>query len=277
MSAAGSADGSVASPPPSSGSPSPRRDASGSDSEGGALVGAPATAASPASVAPPEAAGDSSEADGGFGGDADGGDLANAIVAASANAAASGLLLAGQVAAADSPRASQGAAALVDQGPGYLDAPVSRRQSFSDSVTGRERSGSGCSQSCCVAAMTPSPRNALSPANIRALPRPCSPQIAIPRYRWRRSVSGERTSKRGLPLRWGGRLSVRPLMVRMAARTRLVVRRGPWGRSPEGRVPLRLRLVCLQLASRSPLRASRLSKRWRPRRRPARRLPPTWP
>ncbi|CAN0042482.1 unnamed protein product, partial [Ectocarpus sp. 12 AP-2014] len=123
MSAAGSADGSVASPPPSSGSPSPRRDASGSDSEGGALVGAPATAASPASVAPPEPAGDSSEADGGSGGDADGGDLANAIVAASANAAASGLLLAGQVAAVDSPRASQGAAALVDQGPGYLDAP----------------------------------------------------------------------------------------------------------------------------------------------------------
>ncbi|CAN0228684.1 unnamed protein product, partial [Ectocarpus sp. 13 AM-2016] len=231
---------------------------SGSDSEEGALVGAHAATASPASVAPPEAAGDSSEADGGSGGDADGGDLANAIVAASANAAASGLLLAGQVAAADSPRASQGAAALIDQGPGYLDAPVSRRQAFSDSV------GSDCSQSCCVAVMTPCPLA----ADVTA---------AEAHLRRRRSVSGERVSKRGLPLRWGGRLSVRPLMVRMAARTRPVVRRGPWGRSPEGRVPLRLRLVCPQFASRPPLRASRPSKRWRPRRRPARRLPPTWP
>ncbi|CAN0503714.1 unnamed protein product [Ectocarpus sp. 12 AP-2014] len=257
MSAAGSADGSVASPPPSSGSPSPRRDASGSDSEEGALVGEPATAASPASVAPPEAAGDSSEADGGSGGDADGGDLANAIVAASANAAASGLLLAGQVAAADSPCASQGAAALVDQGPAFSD---------SVSLVSGLRNGSGCSQSCGVAAMTPCPLSVPMPV-LRVLPRapPMWPPPG-PICGWRKSVSDSRTSKQSLPLHWGGRLLVRPRMVRMTARPRLV-----------NRVPLRLPRMGQRFASRQPLRASRPSKQWRPRRRPARRLPPTWP
>ncbi|CAN0264583.1 unnamed protein product, partial [Ectocarpus sp. 4 AP-2014] len=129
MSTVGSARGSDASPPPNSRSSSPRRGTSGSDIEEGALVGAPVPAASPVpspvSGAPSVAAGYSSEAAGASGEDADGGELANAIVAASADAAASGLLLAGHVAEAAGPRASQGAAALAHQGPGYLDAPGS--------------------------------------------------------------------------------------------------------------------------------------------------------
>ncbi|CAM9978642.1 unnamed protein product, partial [Ectocarpus sp. 8 AP-2014] len=125
MGAAESDRGSGASSPPPSGSSSPQRGASGSDAEEGALVGAHAAAASPVSVAPSASAEDPLEADGASGEDEDGGDLANAIAAASAEAAASGLVLAGKVAEAAIPRASQGAAVLPHQGPGYLDAPGS--------------------------------------------------------------------------------------------------------------------------------------------------------
>ncbi|CBJ27585.1 hypothetical protein Esi_0075_0073 [Ectocarpus siliculosus] len=251
MSAAGSVGGSAASSPPPSGSSSPQRGASGSDSEEGALVGAPAAAASPVSEAPSAAADNSSEAAGASCEDADFDDLANAIVAASAEAAASGLELADQVAEAASPRASQGAAVLEHQGSGYLDAP---------SGAGRKSTGSGCSRSCCVTAAAPCPPWGLMPVSpVRLRPLPTWLRLK-PVFGRRRSASDRHSARLSLPLRLGRRLTACPRLA--------------WSVPPRLVGPRRLRRSAeKQYVGRRRLRASPPSKRWKPRKRHGRRLP----